>query len=38
MPFISAETIYVVADSILKKWSQRVLNLNGGGNREGSFK
>jgi hypothetical protein len=38
MPFLSAGTSYVVADSLKKRWSRRVLGLNGGADREGLLK
>jgi len=37
MPFLSAEISYVLADSLEKIWSQRVLSLNGVGERERLF-
>jgi hypothetical protein len=38
MPFLSARTSYVAANSLKKRWSGKVLGLNGKGDREGSFK
>ena len=37
MPFLSAGASYVVADSLEKRWSQRLLSLNGVGERERIF-
>ena len=38
MPFLSAGSSYVAVDSLEKSWSRKVLGLNGGGDREGSFR
>ncbi len=38
MPFLSAGKRYVAADSLEKRWSGKVLGLNGGADREASFK